>query len=268
MGLHPNLLVCVGQLLGVGIEELRLLQHTVTAKFGFTREEEENVQDSGGKGKGFSSEGAGEQPLHQDFGNNSLLIPARGAATEEEEGPESEGSWLPVEELQAIVYYSEGAVGPTAFLPGLRNTKPAFDGEQTVEMRARYNPGTILLYQLGTWHRGTRVETGACKLKHHLSFRTKEAEWVGGSNSVGQPSAKALVSRAATDLAAEGAAVDLESVDRRQGEMLARLSASQRAVLGFPPVGSDYWTAETVQATAARYQGALGMAEYTERPRL
>jgi hypothetical protein len=80
--------------------------------------------------------------------------------------------------------------------------------------------------------------------------------------------ATALTSRAATDLVAKGAAVDLESVDRQHGEMLARLSASQRAVLGFPPVSSDYSTAETVQATAAIYQGVLEMAEYTERPRL
>ena len=73
-----NLLGVVAQLLDVAADELRLLQHAVTAKYGFAVDVEDsersvsNTQDWG-------AEGAGEQPLHQDFGNNTLLTPARGA---------------------------------------------------------------------------------------------------------------------------------------------------------------------------------------------
>ena len=47
--------------------------------------------------------------------------------------------------------------------------------------------------------------------------------------------------------------------------MLARLSPSQRAVLGFPALSSRYWDEETVSATEARYQGALDMSAYRRR---
>eukprot|EP01050_Picozoa_sp_SAG11_P011960 SAG11_NODE_1300_length_5261_cov_8.900232_6_plen_138_part_00 len=136
MGLHPNLLGCVRQLLGVAnVDELRLLQHTVTAKFGFpATPTDADAKEEPGSKHGWGEEAAGEQPLHQDFGNNTLLTPARGAIN----GVEHEAAvdrWLPVEELQAIVYYIEGSVGPTAFVPGLRHATPP-DGRQ--ELRPRY----------------------------------------------------------------------------------------------------------------------------------
>eukprot|EP01050_Picozoa_sp_SAG11_P011959 SAG11_NODE_1300_length_5261_cov_8.900232_5_plen_54_part_00 len=47
--------------------------------------------------------------------------------------------------------------------------------------------------------------------------------------------------------------------------MLARLSPRQRAVLGFPALGSRYWDDETVSGTEARYQGALDMSAYKKK---
>ena len=44
---------------------------------------------------------------------------------------------------------------------------------------------------------------------------------------------------------------------------MSGMSPEQRCILGFPSVGSEYWTAETIAATAARYP-EMDMAPYEE----
>ena len=45
-------------------------------------------------------------------------------------------------------------------------------------------------------------------------------------------------------------------VAQAQGEWLAAFDATQRAVIGFPRVGSGYWNEQTLQETKARYSGS------------
>ena len=53
------------------------------------------------------------------------------------------------------------------------------------ELQVGYSKGSILLYQLGTWHRGTPVQLGGMRRSGHFCFRTAEADWVGGDVGVG-----------------------------------------------------------------------------------
>ena len=107
------------------------------------------------------------------------------------------------------------------------------------EPRCRLLPG----------HRGTPVNPGRVRHKHHLSFRTAEAEYIGGAVSVGSPTAKSLhaLSRAGW-------------ADFDLGAYLGSLSPAQRAVIGFPSVGSGYWSAETLAGVAQRYGDAIDLA--------
>lgn len=96
--------------------------------------------------------------MHQDFGNNSILTPAR-----------STSQWVAPEEVQMIIYYNDAEIvgGPTAFVPGLRHTARGGKTPQALyeaERLVRYRPGTALLYQLGTWHRGTPVNSGCVRV--------------------------------------------------------------------------------------------------------
>ena len=71
--LHPRALRAVSQLLGT--DELLLTQSGAGAKYGAGGHEMPRVQ-----GEGFGE--VGDQPLHKDFGNNTLLVPSIDTAPE------------------------------------------------------------------------------------------------------------------------------------------------------------------------------------------
>ena len=62
---------------------------------------------------------AGQQGMHLDFGNNTIMPPARNTL-----------QWAPLDEVQGIMYYDhyEDVGGPTAFVPGITHTTdPRYD---------------------------------------------------------------------------------------------------------------------------------------------
>jgi hypothetical protein len=95
-----------------------------------------------------------------------------------------------------------------------------------------------------------------CSRKHHLSFRTAEATWVGGAVSVGAPTAKSL------NALSQHASPAVGGFD--VGEFLGGLSPDQRCVLGFPAVGDPYWCEETLAGVAEKYGGALDVGPYAK----
>ena len=83
--------------------------------------------------------------------------------------------------------------------------------------------------------------------------------WIGGSAAMGEPSPAALESLAA---AAIGSA-DRRGVEQEIGRFLGALSPLQRTVMaGFPPLGSDYWDAQTIRGTHERYGGHVALEPY------
>ena len=269
ISLHPRLLALVAQLLGCveTPEELRLTQCFVTAKYG-------GPTLTPGSAAGWHSAND-HQPMHRDVGTNSLLEPARDRI-----------QWHRPEEVQGILYYADAAEAgaPTAFVPGLRYSDPARDELYVKERWPRYQRGTLLLWQLGLWHRGVPATAGSVRRKHHFSFRRAGIEWAGGSSAMGQPSARSLYSLAATTVRqqlrrGEGHAVhdrrdndedENDDGDERRrlvnlemGRFLGAFTPLQRTVMvGFPPLGSAYWDAQTISGTRARYGGHLALEPY------
>ena len=187
------------------------------------------------------------------FLRHRLLFPARTA-----------GHFAPCEEVQAIVFYDqwEQNGGGTAVVPGLRHSvdgrldkgSPRADPSQALydhERQLAYCPGAVLLYTLGTWHRGTPVQLGGMRRSGHICFRTAEATWIGGDVGVGAPTAKAI----------HRLSEDRNVPEFSAGEFWSGLSPVQRCTLGFPGVGSRYWTAETIAAVLERYP-AMDMGPY------
>lgn len=51
--------------------------------------------------------------------------------------------------------------------------------------------------------------------------------------------------------------------DKLMEKLVAQATVEQRGVLGFPPPGHEYWTAQTVAAVEARYQAfGIDMTPY------
>ena len=119
------------------------------------------------------------------------------------------------------------------------------------ERAVRFTPGTVLMYALGTWHRGMPVWEGQARYHHHIGLRRADAEWVQYA-----PIAAQLRSNAELDL------------DR----YLATLSPARRCLLGFPSPASPKWQEEgLLEACAARYGEGFEAAPYrraAERPRM
>ena len=92
-------------------------------------------------------------------------------------------------------------------------------------------PGTLLVYDYRTFHRGSRLR-GARSHRLTLSFAYGiTAPWhgfVSWPNRAEEPVVRDLV---------------------------ASLSPRERELLGFPPAGHKYWTEETIEGLARRYPG-------------
>ena len=96
------------------------------------------------------------------------------------------------------------------------------------ERPVRFRTGTTILYCLDTWHRATPVAAGRCRWSHHHVWRVRGADFVQH--------------QAFVPLLAQMPPVYMASLD-----------VVQRAVLGFPAPGHEWWTAETVASAGQRY---------------
>ena len=245
--LHPRLLAAVAQLLDQPIPDLRLTQSDLWLKYGHA--------DSSGQ---YDNQ---DQRIHVDYPNHSLVHPH---------------PWSGPEAVEIIVYYSrvDECGGPTPVVPREGDDDPAYrwpivdspgvgelpwiNDRRTAEAvladarpdlvglrqqlyarerLVRFEPGTVLLYRHDTSHRGTPLEPGGFRLAQNLTFRRAECEWI----STLHPSW----------------AWKMYRPDLRTERLIATASLDQRAVLGFPQPGSDYWFDETVTAVEARF-GPLG----------
>lgn len=109
------------------------------------------------------------------------------------------------------------------------------------ERAVAFQPGTVLLYRLDTWHRGAPMRAGASTTRRvvNMLLRRADAEWITDWN--------------------QGVA---RSVYAGADEIIVRATAEQRSLLGFPAPGHRYWTDQTIAAARARYGAAMDMSEY------
>ena len=163
---HPRMLRAVEQLLAT--DDIRLTQAGFGAKYGLAAGKSRKDEDG-------RFPAGGGQPHHMDYGFNTLLVPpAR---------PEA---------VATITYFTEmdpaseasGDSGATALSPGpmiltdaggVDHTEP--EGVYQTEVLGRFRPGTVLLYRMDFWHRGTPLRVGAVRRTSHIVWRRADAEW-------------------------------------------------------------------------------------------
>jgi hypothetical protein len=247
MTIHERTLFAVAQLMGVDAIDLRLSQSHVIAKYGKVIETTEPPTIDG------------DQDIHVDYGNNTLLVPPRTA------GPDAIAClcyYSHVDECGGATHFAQAEPGeltsysPTNFNPPnfVANTKNSSAASATGprapdrvaaryarEKPIRYAPGTCVLYGMNTWHRGTPAALGQVRHTHHHVWRNKTAEWVNWQS-----------------LAPRMAGMPVR--------FLESLSVLQRTVLGFAAPGDEYWTEETVDAVGRRYPG-MDMRPYRKSMR-
>lgn len=221
----------------------------------------------------------GEQGLHQDYSNNSLVVPPRspdptevvsfiiyfshiaeqGGATcvvsdrhlkatlEEDRVPRTYAQ-QGFEKVNALTkrYQKSSSSGKY----GIRsdNTHPLYRYEKAVE----YRPGTVLMYKFDTLHRGTPVKPGcAGRFTLHIGLRRAAAEWTTMHDTVIRNGAY-------------------------PPHYIGSLTPYQRTVIHYPPPGHPYWTETTCSLVAGRYAGwdpapylsAMSDAANTRSPKL
>jgi ectoine hydroxylase-related dioxygenase (phytanoyl-CoA dioxygenase family) len=170
-----------------------------------------------------------EQEMHCDYPTNDLVYPRQ------------DGKWR---QVLALLYLTDVTpdLGPTGIVsklhsapydkyywPPQRSRKDFPDlYEHEVPLVAR--AGTLLLYSMTTWHRGTgmRAREGSrfsmTSVYRHAGYESMG--WRAWPREALQPSMKAW---------------------------LVHATPRQREVIGFPAPGHPYWTAETLLGAARRY---------------
>ncbi len=252
--LHHNLLTAISALLDVAVEQLRLTQSDVWVKYG--------------RPPGQADRDNADQRMHCDYPNHTLTHPP---------------PWQHPEAVELIVYLADWQTcgGATAVVPRRGPADPAYPWPITQtpgvgdlayvndrdraerylathapdvarfrathlyprEVQARYRFGSILFYRHDTWHRGTPVELGQRRIVANLTFRKADSEWV----NVLHP----------------GWSWSMYQVSQITEQLIAKATVAQRAVLGFPPPGSAYWTEQTITAVAQRYAAhGIDMSPY------
>src|SRR5207253_10332461 len=100
------------------------------------------------------------------------------------------------------------------------------------EVPVTVSAGSLLIYSMRTWHRGSALRAPAgARFSHHMGYRAGAYRWLGQScfqHDGGQP---------------------------EMDHFLEQATPRQREVLGFPPPGHRYWDEETLAGVAARYPG-------------
>ncbi len=254
--LHPHLLAAVADLLDTQAHEIRLTQSDVWVKYG-RQPSADNLDNA-------------DQRIHCDYPNHMLTHPppwdnpdaveiiifladveaCEGAtAVVPRRGPGDPAYPWPISQTPGVgaIPYINDRARAEAYLREHDPDAARFRTEHLYarEKLARYRFGSVLFYRHDTWHRGTPVKQGACRVVQNLTYRRAESAWVntlhpGWSWSMYQP-------------------------DQAMERLVAAASVAQRAVLGFPPPGSPYWNPATIDAVEQRYAAfGIDMTPYRQ----
>ena len=242
MTIHPRALALVAQLMNTEEMNLRLSQSHIIAKYGA------QIDKPGDPNHGHI---VGDQEIHVDYGNNTLLVPPH---TSSPEAIACLCYYSDVDECGGATHFAKALPGELTTYESERFNPPGFNAvngsldypsprsKQNIdrlyetEKPVCYKPGTCILYGLNAWHRGTPVAIGKVRYTHHHVWRHRNAEWVNWQSLApkmyGMPTC-----------------------------FLEQLTVLQRTVLGFAAPGNAYWTEETIDAVGQRYPG-MDMTPY------
>jgi hypothetical protein len=174
----------------------------------------------------YAGTGDFDQEMHQDYGNNCLVVPSRADP----------------DQVASITFLTDATLdmGPTAVV-GFEDGAPwahqrswsrddapgLFELEHQVAMPA----GSTLLYTMRTFHRGAAITAAeGCRHTIHIAYQRPSTTWAGWRSWA-----------------------QLGNTPERLAALLGALNPAQRAVLGFPAPGHPFWTAETFEDTQRRF---------------
>jgi ectoine hydroxylase-related dioxygenase (phytanoyl-CoA dioxygenase family) len=177
----------------------------------------------------YAGTGDFEQGLHLDYQGNTLVV------------PRDDGTYR---QVNMILYYTDvdQELGPTHVV-SQEKTKdlPLWPTHRTrkkdsalykLEKPILATAGDLLIFSMRTWHRASDLAADrGVRFSHHLVYRAADHAFQGYhqySQMGEKPELQAFVARA---------------------------TARQREVLGFPRMDSPYWTDETRAAVKLRYPG-------------
>jgi hypothetical protein len=169
-----------------------------------------------------------DQELHCDYANHTLLYPTARA----EYG-----------HVATILYYTDvtAANGPTGVVSTTvsdgrilwpdryaRQERPElYDAEEFVTVPA----GSMLVYTMRTFHRGTQIRGRSARIAHFVDFCVADRPWMG---IIGW-------SRFADSAA--------------WARFMSTATPDDLAPFGVPPPGDPYWDAEALEGVGCRYPG-------------
>jgi hypothetical protein len=185
----------------------------------------------------YAGRGDWDQGHHLDYANNTLLVPS------DEPGFRQTGSILYLADVTLDLGPTYVVSRSATRLRPLVPPKPP-DGDAADLYRAEHpvlaKAGTIMLYDMQTFHRGSRLLAGqGIRLSFHNVFRGAGLEWMGW--------------RAWCRAGLTG--------DLRR--FVEQATLEQLTVIGFPKPGHPYWNRRTLDGVQARYPG-LDMTAYRD----
>jgi hypothetical protein len=167
-----------------------------------------------------------DQTMHVDYPNHTLAYP-----------PNEPAYW----QTAFLLYYTdvEAHQAPTAVTSWQRYKSEVlwppfhkreawpelYDNEHKVTVPA----GSLLIYSMRTFHRGTAFLSEGARIGQFVSYSPRQPRWLG---IVGWPE---------------------QGVSRSFAQWMAQASPHQREVIGFPKPDDPYWNEETVEGVAARF---------------
>lgn len=184
-----------------------------------------------------------DQPHHRDFGNHSLVVPRQ------------DGRWPQLTTFLLLSDVTE-LDGPTKVVPLADSTHvplvpteqdPSFASVPFGELFDREvavcaQAGSLLLYRTDVLHRGsTFAAPGRSRFAMLVDFQLRGQPWMGKLSWPGH------------------------GVHPGMGAALSRMTPRQRELLGFPPVGHEYWDDQTLADVGARYP-RMDMDPYRQPP--
>lgn len=167
-----------------------------------------------------------DQSHHRDYGNHTLVVPRRDARHTQ---------------MTTFILLSDVTEldGPTKIVPlkdgldvPLVPAKLPFGEMFDKEVSATAPAGSLLIYKTDVLHRGSDFKApGRSRFVMLVDFQERGWRWHG---KMCWP----------------------EHAEREgMAEAMVRMTPRQRDLFGWPPVGSDYWNAQTLADVAARYPG-------------
>lgn len=176
----------------------------------------------------YAGKGDYDQELHPDYSNNTLAFPKDGTE---------------VVDIPMIVYHTDVTLdlGPTYVVSKEHTRHLVTDGYRfhsrrefpelyAVERAATVPAGSVLIYDMRTFHRGSAMRSAeGVRFSQFVAFHTTGPAWLGSTSfqgAGGKPAMDALITRA---------------------------TPRERELIGFPAPGDPYWDEETLAGVAARY---------------